>query len=248
MDNEVHQLIAELAAEVGTAGPEVEGLRRAAKVVAANDEPVRAMLRAIATDPRQAAAIAADSYWHPNGFAKLVLQGHADPEFHLRLHVWPNGSPNRPMFEIANIHNHRWPFASVVLAGGLHVEYFEETREFDIDDPKVLPATRYSYAQAPGAPYGRLQMEGTVTLLAVGGNSYGWPERHSCEARELHLVTPFIDEFTATLLVQGETCNDSALVYQPLGRKPLVLSTRPVTPDEVVELAGRTVDEMAKRD
>ena len=248
MDNEVHQLIAELAAKVDGAGCDVERLGRAARVVAQDDGPLRALLRSLASDSRRAGEIAAASYWHPNGFAKLVVHSHREPEFHLRLHVWPNGSPDRPMFETANIHNHRWAFASVVVAGGLHVEYFEETREFDVDDPKVLPCTRYRYALAPPAPYGRLEPEGTTTLLAVGGNSYGWPERHSCSASDLHIVAPFVEEFTATLLVQGPVRTDHALVYQPLGRKPLVFTGRPVTPGEVTALIARTVEEMARRD
>lgn len=248
MDNEVHQLIAELAETVGTAGSDLDGLGRAARVIALDDEALRALLRSIASDPRRAAGVAAASYWHPNGFAKLVLHSHHDPEFHVRLHVWPDGGPDRSMFDTANIHNHRWRFASVVLAGGLHVEYFEETREFDVDEEKVLPCTRYSYALAPGAPFGRLQAEGTATLLSVGGNSYGWPERHYGDDKELHIVTPFVGEFTATLLVQGPVRTDHALVYQPLGRRPLVDTGRAVTPAEVAGLVAQTLAEMSRRD
>ncbi|MFH8491951.1 hypothetical protein [Streptomyces longisporoflavus] len=50
---------------------------------------------------------------HPNGFVKLPLARTADGVIRFFLHVWRSGS------EDAAVHDHRWPFASVVLGGEL---------------------------------------------------------------------------------------------------------------------------------
>jgi hypothetical protein len=60
-------------------------------------------------------AVAGQSYRHANGFSKLVL---ADSECgRLRLHIWEPGSAAEE-----NIHEHRWHFASAVLAGSIESE------------------------------------------------------------------------------------------------------------------------------
>ena len=247
VDNDVHQLIAGLADVVGTGAAETDGLAEAARAVVAHAQPLRDFLSSVITDRTLATRIAGESYWHGNGFAKLILHRHVEPAFHLRLHVWPVGGPDRPMFETGNIHNHRWAFASVVLAGGLHVEDFERTPEFDPDDEKVLLCRRYGYTTDPGSLFGRLRPEGTAALLSVGGNSYGWPERHYGDDERLHFVMPFVGEFTATLVVHGSFRTDKAVVYQPLGRTPLADTGRPLTVDDVIRLVGDTVDNMADR-
>lgn len=61
---------------------------------------------------------AARSYWHGNGFLKVVL---LDKGYKLRLHIWFAGTSCEE-----NIHSHRWGFASHVLTGTLKSELWAD--------------------------------------------------------------------------------------------------------------------------
>ncbi|QKW06319.1 hypothetical protein HUT18_07795 [Streptomyces sp. NA04227] len=55
----------------------------------------------------------AQAFVHPNGFVKLPLARTEDGATRLFLHVWRADSVD------GDVHDHRWPFASVVLRGEL---------------------------------------------------------------------------------------------------------------------------------
>lgn len=83
-------------------------------------------LIAVSTDARWLEKVAAQSYRHANGFSKLVL---ADSEVgRLRLHIWEPGAASEE-----NIHEHRWHFASAVIAGTIESETWVDA--FDHDAP-----------------------------------------------------------------------------------------------------------------
>jgi hypothetical protein len=241
LDNDVPELVRELTAVIGLAGPDEHSLRQAAKHISYDPEPLRRLFSAILADRAWATAIASDSYWHCSGFAKLNVHRHPRPEFRLRLHVWPDGSGPRPALECSNIHSHRSEFASVVLAGGLHVDEFEQSA--DLGHPETVPCHRFSY-DAPAAS-GRLQLEGSAALRPTRSSNYLPMDTHYCGTDQLHIVAPFARTFTATTVVQGPTLGDAALVYQRYGRAPLEDTGAPLTTDEVVDLVGRTLDHLA---
>jgi hypothetical protein len=240
LDNDVPELVRELTAVIGVAGPDEHSLRQAAKHISYDPAPLRRLLSAILADRTRATAIAADSYWHCSGFAKLNVHRNGRPEFRLRLHVWPHGSGTRPALECSNIHNHRSEFASVVVAGGLHVDEFEQSA--DLGHPETVPCHRFSY----GAPdSGRLQLEGTAALRSTRSSNYLPMETHYCGTDQLHIVAPFARAFTATVVVQGPAQSDATLVYQRYGRAPLEDTGAPLTTDDVVELVRSTLDHLA---
>lgn len=240
---QTHQLIGELAAVIDSAGSRQDGYRQAAREVAGDATALERMLDTVASDRALAGRIAADSTWHPNGFAKLNLHRHDAPHFRLRLHVWPGEdlAPTEP--ECSNIHNHRWDFASVVLAGGIHIDEYEETSDFD--DPKTVPCRRYSYESAEGSPFGRLHAHGTAALRLIGRYDYEPADTHACATTTLHTVVPFDWRFTATLVVQGPDQSDAALVYQRLHRQAVEDTGLRLTTYEVTRLADMTLTEMA---
>ncbi len=240
---QTHQLIGELAAVIGGAARDRDGYRQAARVVADDSTGLERLLDTVASDRSLARRIADDSYWHPNGFAKLNLHRHHAPQFRLRLHVWPGEdlSPTEP--ECSNIHNHRWDFSSVVLAGGIHIDEYEETSDFD--DPKTVPCRRYSYEAAEGSLFGSLHPHGTTALRLIGRYDYGPADTHSCVPTTLHTVVPFDWRFTTTLVVQGPDQRDAALVYQRLHRQPVEDTGLRLTTYEVMRLADMTLTEMA---
>ncbi|MCO1657837.1 hypothetical protein [Pseudonocardia humida] len=160
-----------------------------------------AWLRSTVADPERLDRVAAASYWHANGFAKLVL--HDGPGFRIRLHVWPAGEDRRGE---PDPHSHRWDFASTVLAGaGLEVvEYEELLTSVSGEDAETV---RYAY-------YGRSLVPDTKVFLRrdrefevlIG-------DRYETVTTRIHTVAPKGDDLVATLLVQGPHTNPAAVVY-----------------------------------
>ncbi|MCG3858828.1 hypothetical protein [Psychrobacter sp. Ps2] len=87
-----------------------------------------ALLSSIIHSPILLKQIAARSYWHGNGFLKVVL---LDQGYKLRLHIWFAGTSCEE-----NIHSHRWGFASHVLTGSLKSELWTDAAN---DDSTALP-------------------------------------------------------------------------------------------------------------
>lgn len=88
------------------------------------------LLSSIIQSPALLEQIAARSYWHGNGFLKVVL---LDQGYKLRLHIWFAGTSCEE-----NIHSHRWGFASHVLTGALKSELWTDAAN---DDSTALPRT-----------------------------------------------------------------------------------------------------------
>jgi hypothetical protein len=170
-------------------------------------------LRAVADDP---APVAAVSYWHANGFAKLVL--HCGTNCRVRLHVWPAGTDPRGEWDP---HSHRWDFASTVLAGdGLDIVHYEEA-------VMGAPHTRYVYD-------GRLVDDGQVLLAATGTSEVLRDKCYATTRDVIHTVDTRGDDLVATLLLQGPHVNDAAAVYRTdaMPDRP----SRPISADEVAQL------------
>jgi hypothetical protein len=71
--------------------------------------------------------IAARSYWHPNGFIKLVLEERAGWG-QVRLHVWPNASCDD------DVHDHAWQYESVVVGGDVREVRYREAADHEVGD------------------------------------------------------------------------------------------------------------------
>jgi len=159
-------------------------------------------LQAFAHDEAAMAAVAARSFVHSNGFAKVTLARDGDPwlpgsaparGWQLRLHVWPASGEMR---DPGNPHAHRWPFVSVPIAGAL-----TELRL------AVVPPGLGTWP-APGADwlvYRHFSAHGTpLTNRESAGESAGLAVRHLLERRpgmpygcrqdEVHVLGPA--EFT----------------------------------------------------
>jgi hypothetical protein len=240
------RLIDELAMALGAGDSEDHVLQQseltgAATFLRENVSGVRRLLTGLANDPALAGEIAARSYWHSNGFAKLVLHENDAPEFRVRLHVWTDGSgPAAQGYQ--NVHTHRWPFASVVLCGSLVTDEFEETS--DHDDPKARSYQQFAYAGTPGL-FGQLRPLSTCSLRPTRSAPYGDLDIHSCETSTLHRVRPMAAT-TATIVVQGPSHEDHSLVYQRVGRPPVQDTGCQLNAADVVTLARLTLDAMSQ--
>jgi hypothetical protein len=212
-------------------------LRNLARLVQERGTIFRARLGELTYDGRLAADVAARSYWHSNGFAKLVLHVDDANGARLRLHVWPEAS--RPRTGYQNVHNHRWPFVAAVLCGAVRVQLFEEVVASTEDAP--YPYVKYVYdAGAPMlvAPFSTV---GRCALRDLGDAVYKAGEAHSCSTVELHTVAAEVPGITATLVIQGPAQRRSALVYQQAGRPLLEDTGERLTSEEVSDLASMTL-------
>lgn len=162
-----------------------------------------ALLEAVLTAPGLAHLIARRSYWHSNGFAKLVLAEDTATGIRVRLHAWldPTAAVEEP-----NIHNHRWEFASVVLGGsGL------EVRDFQVDRSGT---SHHAFAyRRPSAGPSVLEPLGSAELLESSCSVVGPGTVYTCGTDEFHRTRPVPGRQLFTLIAQGNTVLPFATVY-----------------------------------
>ncbi|ONF61893.1 hypothetical protein [Amycolatopsis keratiniphila] len=185
----------------GVVGP--PWLRRAAHRVQDDPGTFLAWLEAILGDEEAVREAAKRSYWHPNGFAKMVL--HSSADFRIRLHVWP--ASTEPSRGESNPHSHRWEFASTVVAGeGMHMVEYGET-----DEGGELH-TRYWYGADPADP-AALRRDGQARLRKLRAPHVRRGQVYSCDTEVVHTVRPIEAGLTATLVFQGPHRSAKTVVY-----------------------------------
>jgi len=216
------------------------GVRRAAAAIRSDLGSVAELLASISSGQQLAADVSRRSYWHSNGFAKLVVHVNDEPGFRLRLHVWPADDRHRSGYE--NVHSHRWPFGSIVLAGVITVEEYHEIDDLDVLG--VLECSRFVYEAAAPGRVGALRMEGKRALRRLGARLYMAGNVHFCDTQMLHRVARASSGTAATLMVAGAATGDDALAYQDVAREPLADTDVAIGPDEVQELAGEALAAM----
>src|SRR5438270_8647928 len=117
-------------------------------VIQADDLPqfassdLHPLLSRLLEDPSALSEVAARSYVHDNGFVKIVLASGNGTGGAVRLHVWTDGESGQN-----NIHNHCWPFTSLVLSGELEFE------EYELAESGGIPVLHYAYLPAGGLNY-----------------------------------------------------------------------------------------------
>jgi hypothetical protein len=193
------------ALRAGESRPGLAQLQAGAEHVRANRLSFAAWLRDLVADKAAVSEIAKRSYWHPNGFAKIVLHTAAEPEFRIRLHVWPRSeTPSRGE---SNPHSHRWEFASYVLIGtGMHMVEFAETAEAG------KPYRRHRYG-TDSANSAALVADGEVRLKRRGVPHVQGGDVYTCDTSVVHTVRPIDAGLTATVVVEGPRRTPTTAVY-----------------------------------
>lgn len=166
-------------------------------------------LQAIVDDQSMLQTVTSRSSLHANGFAKIVLERHA--KLALRLHIWTPVDPDQA--EISeNIHDHVWPFGSVILIGGLGEQRFISTK-----GGVVMDHYRYERARAtlpPGrlAPLGQVRLNMLSEMLHPAGTIY------QVEDTALHRAWSAREEgYAASLVLTGTPRESGASVYVRAG-------------------------------
>jgi hypothetical protein len=187
-----------------TAIRKVDDLVRVAEELRADPELLCAAVGAIAADPRRCADVAARSYWHPNGFAKIKVFEHLD--YSLRLHLWPEGEDRRGDM---NPHGHRWAFASWLLLGaGVVEKYFEEAAS---THPDGVEYKRYRYRRRVRSKDLRnpevVHLREIEEIVRPAGSTY------SCTPDRIHTIDPIGRGLLVTMVVQGASEAKATRVY-----------------------------------
>jgi hypothetical protein len=164
--------------------------------------PVRELL-----DTADVPALAARSYRHVLGFDKIILAS-ARPHGQLRLHVWwPEEARRRE-----HVHNHRFAFSSVVLAGRLRTSLYAE-------DPAGAPATRYRETSDPVDRRWRFEAVGTTRLATVLSADQPAGTAYTMSPALLHRIDA-APVLTVTLFLETRSVRESSDVYAEAGAEP----------------------------
>lgn len=170
-------------------------------------------------------AIAERSYWHPNGFVKLVIDD--DPGAgQLRFHVWPREVDDD------DIHAHAWCYASVVLEGELREVVY---REAPLGEGAAW--WRHSYGQTGHRRFAFVDPEqvglvpqGEPTIRRAGARHGGPPHHiHRFGAAAAPAVT---------LLRVGPILRRSSPVYRAEPEPLPVMTPRPTSLSDVTQWVG----------
>ena len=202
--------------------------------------PLASVLELIQKDTSSLARLASCSYRHRNGFDKIVLASGGGAGLKLVLHVWPR----HDLPDEDHIHNHRWDFASVVLAGALQLDVYEP-------DHAGEPYSVMRYRSLPGPGNCDLELDGTMTvsvhasLTMAVGSSYTW------SADMLHRAYGVPGQMTATLIVQGPARRSNTSVLVPVQRagaaEPGVQPVRRLHADQLRRTLAALVPEQVQR-
>jgi hypothetical protein len=156
-------------------------------------------------DTAALAAVASESYFHANGFAKIVLASSADTLEKIRVHVWSAGYSSEPS-DSGDAHDHRWPFSSVPLMGSFREARFIET---------ASGADKYLYRCRPRSGEQRLRLSGPQeAAIEKVSDSFHLPgNSYYCTIGEVHQFSPSCPTLAATIIVTGTPERNSAKVY-----------------------------------
>jgi hypothetical protein len=165
-----------------------------------SSDGVQRMLSALSASPSRMATAARRSYWHSNGFLKIVLLACRD--YKLRLHLWDSGTPTRR----EDIHNHRWDFASHMLTGGYRYQEFMPTDE----GPSYFG---YTYRPAGGTDAFHIQERGRQPLRCTHDALIETGTTYLLRAEVLHRVINRPGQITATLMLQAAARRPVTEIY-----------------------------------
>lgn len=135
-----------------------------------------------------------ESYYHENGFHKIVLL--SGTRFKLRLHQF--GACEKIPME--NIHDHRWPFASSILAGCLEMDLFQTGKP--TAESEMLFHFIYNSDKQTGCYSTTLQ--GQINMAKTETRFYEQGDTYLMLPQELHRIKNKKGEESITLILTGK--------------------------------------------
>ena len=151
------------------------------------------LIKDILQDDLLCKQIASRSYFHYNGFDKIII--HESVMCKLRLHIW--WASNVEYKE--NIHDHRWNFASWIVKG----EYINEIYREDKDWGELY--REYYYKPKKEKQNYALEFVGLTQLRKESIEKLEEGKISLCNIGNLHKVTPLMGINTVTLFLQSSS-------------------------------------------
>jgi hypothetical protein len=203
-----------------------------ANIILARPEILAALIKMICSKPDRLAKTVEASYYHENGFHKIVLlEGRT---FKLRLHHF-GASARIPM---ENIHDHRWSFASTILSGELKMDLFtigsketqtEEVYHFKYDSEKKTGKYQtYFVAQT--------HLKKTESRIYQPGATY------LMLPHELHRIRNTPNQESVTIILTGKPVNQKCNLYS----KRMILEVEKKTMQYEKEVLTQMLNSLAE--
>ena len=151
---------------------------------------IREVIQAVCGDEQLIESCAQNSESHPLGFDKFVLL--TSPIYALRLHIW---WPRATQGGGGDIHNHRFSFASAVIAGRIEVSSYRlgtpGRKMTQIVEGRAKNSI-YKYSEL-----GDVRVKRIATLAVGRGSAY------YMDSTELHRVQMLDEDMSATLFIRS---------------------------------------------
>ncbi|WP_267244888.1 hypothetical protein [Streptomyces sp. PR69] len=189
------------------------------------------LIHSVRATPELLSSAAERSYLHANGFTKIVLL--AGESYKLRLHLWWPGAAFGGR-DVEDIHDHRWDFASCLLAGSYRYQEFHPGSVGSGCSAETYHAYTYrspgDASSFPLTSLGRQRLSCVFDATLTAGTSY------VLRAEVPHRVINDPGRFTASLMLQCTARRSQTHVYtaRDLGPGVDVPITR-LTPDDLDE-------------
>lgn len=194
----------------------------------ASGEAVVTVERLLA-NPAQLVDVVSRSYAHPNGFRKLVIALPADGT-RLRVHHWP-----RKDVEPSNVHNHRWAFASAIVAGRVNSALFTIGEQGEAVE-------RYRFEPSHAGGRYTLSATGRGLISTTGIAEFSPGSTYAIRAEQLHQVRA--DPDTLSLVLSGPPERDHTDVFRPATLRPQSRDLPLLSLQEVRESLELLADEL----
>lgn len=172
-------------------------------------EEVANTIHKILSHANNLVAVAADSYAHPNGFRKVVL-GSRTSGAKLRIHHWPDEKG-----VTSNVHNHRWSFASAVIAGAMHSTLLSE-------HPEGTELMRHTFVPGRAGDHYALALDGPRRVKITDEQTLPAGTGYYLDPEQLHQVRT--EPNTLSVVLTGPAERLTTLVFRPRGLTPQALS------------------------
>jgi hypothetical protein len=168
-------------------------------------------------------AVAGRSYWHPNGFIKLVIEERAGWG-QVRLHVWPSARADD------DVHDHAWQYESVVVGGDVREVRYHEAADDEVGDEMW----RHSYGMTG---HRRFTLRDPVPVRIVQEpHSYEFHTGERSGGAPGHIHRFFaVTAPTVTLLRVGPILTPFSHVYRTESAPQPALVPRPTSRADVAE-------------
>ena len=171
---------------------------------------IRSYLQKTLLMPAVLKQIAASSYSHPNRFVKIDLGSMLSKHHVNRIHIWHESATG-----YSDVHNHRWHFKSLVLAGSLQERLYKLSESKDAQPFFEMEYKRSTLSSFQLVPTQVEQLECVQTINHRAGAIY------SRDAEALHSVR-CASAYAATWFATTQVNRDFSEVYKRSVENPQV--------------------------